>query len=106
MNKGKIGEHAAIDYGAVSARTWAAIAYVVGRATSGSHRAEAPAAERRRHIRLPQPVVAVLFTVAAGLGTCGAFEAGAAGCLFAGVWLVTQSKSRAQLEVVRTKPTQ
>ncbi len=106
MNKGKIGEHAAVGYGAVSARTWAAIAYVVGRATSGSHRAEAPAAERRRHIRLPQPVVAVLFTVAAGLGTCGAFEAGAAGCLFAGIWLVTQSKSRAQLEVVRTKPTQ
>ena len=46
-----------------------------------------------------QPVVAVLFTVALGLDTFGFTKAGAALCVFIGVWLVTKSKSRAQLEV-------
>ena len=50
-----------------------------------------------------QPVVAVLFTVAIGLDTFGFTKAGAALCVFAGVWLVTKSKSRAQLDADRLK---
>ena len=45
-----------------------------------------------------QPIVAVLFTVAIGLDTFGFTKAGAALCVFVGVWLVTKSKSRAQLD--------
>ena len=50
-----------------------------------------------------QPVVAVLFTVAIGLDTFGFTKAGAALCVFAGVWLVNKSKSRAQLDADRLK---
>ena len=45
-----------------------------------------------------QPLVAVLFTVAIGLDTFGPTKGFAALCVFVGVWLVTKSKSRAQLE--------
>ena len=45
-----------------------------------------------------QPVVAVLFSVAIGLDSFGFTKAAAALCVFAGVWLVTKSKSRAQVE--------
>ena len=45
-----------------------------------------------------QPIVAVLFTVAIGLDTFGVTKGFAALCVFVGVWLVTKSKSRAQLE--------
>jgi drug/metabolite transporter (DMT)-like permease len=45
-----------------------------------------------------QPLVAVLFTVAVGLDTFGFTKGVAALCVFAGVWLVTKSKSRAQLD--------
>ena len=50
-----------------------------------------------------QPIVAVLFTVALGLDTFGFTKAGAALCVFVGVWLVTKSKSRAQLDAARLK---
>ena len=43
-------------------------------------------------------MVAVLFTVAVGLDTFGVTKGVAALCVFAGVWLVTKSKSRAQVE--------
>ena len=45
-----------------------------------------------------QPVVAVVFTVLAGLDTFGPAKGLAAACVFAGVWLVTKSRSRAQME--------
>jgi len=48
-----------------------------------------------------QPVVAVAFTVIVGLDTFGFTKAAAAACVFLGVWLVTQSKSRAQIEAER-----
>lgn len=48
-----------------------------------------------------QPLVAVLFTVAVGLDTFGFTKGVAALCVFAGVWLVTKSKSRAQLDAER-----
>ena len=94
----------AVDYAAVSPRIWAGIAYVVVGATFFSYRM-VPVAQH--HLRptvvsmynYVQPVVAVLFTVALGLDTFGFTKAGAALCVFIGVWLVTKSKSRAQLEV-------
>lgn len=45
-----------------------------------------------------QPVVAVLLSVALGLDVFGFSKAAAALCVFVGVWLVTQSKSRAETE--------
>lgn len=102
---------AAVDYGALSARTWAGIAFVVVGATFLSY-LTVPVGQRYLRPTVVamynylQPVVAVLFTVAVGLGTFGTVEAAAAACVFAGVWLVTQSKSRAQLEAIRTKTTQ
>ena len=46
-------------------------------------------------------VLSVLFTVAVGLDTFGFTKGVAALCVFAGVWLVTKSKSRAQLDAER-----
>ena len=51
----------------------------------------------------PTVLLAVRFTVAIGLDTFGFTKAGAALCVFAGVWLVTKSKSRAQLDADRLK---
>ena len=48
-----------------------------------------------------QPVVAVFFSILIGLDTLGAAKAAAATCVFIGVWMVTQSKSRAQLDAER-----
>ena len=45
-----------------------------------------------------QPVASVLFTVVLGLDVFGFTKAAAAGCIFLGVWLVTMSKSRKDLE--------
>lgn len=100
-----------VDYAALAPRTWAGIAYVVVGATFLSY-LMVPLAQ---HYLRPtvvsmynyvQPVVAVLFTVAIGLDTFGFTKAGAALCVFIGVWLVTKSKSRAQLEMeARQRPT-
>lgn len=45
-----------------------------------------------------QPIVACVVSVAAGLGTFGWCQGLAVALVFSGVWLVTQSKSRAALE--------
>lgn len=45
-----------------------------------------------------QPIVACLVSVTLGLGMFGWTQAGAVVLVFGGVWLVTQSKSRAQLK--------
>lgn len=93
-----------VDYAALTPRTWAAIAYVVVGATFLSY-LMVPLAQRYLRptvvsmYNYVQPVVAVLFTVAIGLDTFGFTQAGAALCVFVGVWLVTKSKSRAQLEM-------
>ena len=52
-------------------------------------------------ISLTLSVFAVLFTGAVGLDTFGFTKGVAALCVFAGVWLVTKSKSRAQLDAER-----
>lgn len=94
---------ASVDYAALAPRTWAGIAYVVAGATFFSY-LMVPVGQRYLRPTLVsmynyvQPVVAVLFTVAIGLDTFGFTKGAAALCVFAGVWLVTKSKSRAQLE--------
>ena len=98
---------AEIDYPAVASRTWAGVAYVVICSTFLSY-LMVPIGQRYLRptvvsmYNYVQPVVAVLFTVAMGLDTFGFTKAAAAVCVFAGVWLVTRSKSRAQLEVEAT----
>jgi len=97
-----------VDYAAVSPRIWGGVAYVVVGATFFSY-LMVPVAQH--HLRptvvsmynYVQPIVAVLFTVALGLDTFGFTKAGAALCVFVGVWLVTKSKSRAQLDAARLK---
>lgn len=92
-----------VDYAALAPRTWAGIGYVVVCSTFLSY-LMVPIGQRYLRPTLVsmynyvQPVVAVLFTVAVGLDTFGVTKGFAALCVFAGVWLVTKSKSRAQLE--------
>ncbi|WP_418982183.1 DMT family transporter [Alistipes sp.] len=99
----------AVDYASLAPRTWAGIAYVVAGATFLSY-LMVPVGQRYLRPTLVaiynyvQPVVAVLFTVAIGLDTFGATKGMAALAVFAGVWLVTKSKSRAQLEAERQGP--
>lgn len=92
-----------VDYASLAPQTWAGIAYVVIGATFISY-LMVPIAQ---HYLRPtvvsmynyvQPIVAVLFTVAIGLDTFGFTKGAAALCVFVGVWLVTKSKSRAQLD--------
>lgn len=45
-----------------------------------------------------QPIVACLVSVAVGLGVFGWQQGLAVALVFGGVWLVTQSKSRAQMK--------
>lgn len=94
---------AEVDYAALAPCTWAGIGYVVVGSTFLSYLL-VPVGQR--HLRptlvamynYVQPLVAVLFTVAVGLDTFGPTKGAAALCVFVGVWLVTRSKSRAQLE--------
>ena len=95
-------------FAAVAALAIYCVAYVVVGATFFSY-LMVPVAQH--HLRptvvsmynYVQPIVAVLFTVALGLDTFGFTKAGAALCVFVGVWLVTKSKSRAQLDAARLK---
>ena len=50
-----------------------------------------------------QPVVAVLFSVALGLDRFGFVKAAAAMLVFTGVWMVTQSKSRREMEQLKVE---
>ncbi len=93
----------AVDYAALAPRTWAGIGYVVVCSTFLSY-FMVPIGQRYLRptvvsmYNYVQPVVAVLFSVAIGLDSFGFTKAAAALCVFAGVWLVTKSKSRAQVE--------
>ena len=94
---------AEVDYAALAPRTWAGIGYVVVCSTFLSY-FMVPVGQRYLRptvvsmYNYVQPLVAVLFTVAVGLDTFGVTKGVAALCVFAGVWLVTKSKSRAQLD--------
>lgn len=90
-------------FAALAPATWAGIGYVVVCSTFISY-FMVPVGQRYLRptvvsmYNYVQPLVAVLFTVALGLDTFGFTKGAAALCVFAGVWLVTKSKSRAQLE--------
>jgi len=92
-----------VDYAALPGRVYAGIAYVVAGSTFLSYLL-VPVGQRYLRPTLVsmynylQPIVAVLFTVALGMDSFGFTKAAAALCVFAGVWLVTKSKSRAQLD--------
>ena len=92
-----------VDYAALAPATWASIGYVVVCSTFLSY-LMVPVGQRYLRptvvsmYNYVQPLVAVLFTVAIGLDTFGFTKGIAALCVFAGVWLVTKSKSRAQLD--------
>lgn len=94
------------DYASLTPAVWGGIGYVVACSTFVSY-LMVPVGQRYLRptvvsmYNYVQPVVAVLFTVVLGLDTFGATKAVAAACVFAGVWLVTRSKSRAQLEAER-----
>lgn len=98
----------AVDYAALTPRTWSGIAYVVVCSTFLSY-LMVPVGQRYLRptvvsmYNYVQPVVAVLFTVVIGLDTFGLTKAAAALCVFTGVWLVTKSKSRAQLDAERQR---
>lgn len=97
---------AEVDYASVPSRTWGGILYVVVCSTFLSY-LMVPVGQRYLRptvvsmYNYVQPVVAVPFTVAIGLDSFGYAKAVAAVCVFAGVWLVARSKSRAQLEAER-----
>ena len=97
---------AGVDYAALEPRTWAGIGYVVVCSTFLSY-FMVPIGQRYLRptvvsmYNYVQPLVAVLFTVTVGLDTFGFTKGVAALCVFAGVWLVTKSKSRAQLDAER-----
>lgn len=94
---------AGVDYGALEPATWGGIGYVVVCSTFVSY-LMVPVGQcflRPTVVSMynyVQPVVAVVFTVLAGLDTFGPAKGLAAACVFAGVWLVTKSRSRAQME--------
>lgn len=94
------------DYAALPPQTWAGAAYVVVCSTFLSY-LTVPVGQRYLRptvvsmYNYVQPVVAVLFTVVIGLDTFGWTKGLAAACVFAGVWMVTRSKSRAQLDAER-----
>lgn len=95
-----------VDYAALPGRVYAGIAYVVVGSTFMSYLL-VPVGQRYLRPTLVsmynylQPIVAVVFTVIIGIDTFGVTKAAAALCVFVGVWLVTKSKSRAQLDAER-----
>ncbi len=97
---------AEVDYGVLSAPTLLGTAYVVACSTFLSYlcvpigqRSLRPTVVSMYHY--VQPVVAVLFSILIGLDRLGFAKSAAAACVFLGVWMVTQSKSRRQLETER-----
>lgn len=97
---------AEVDYAATAASTWLGTAYVVVCSTFLSYLC-VPIGQRYLRPTLVsmynyvQPVVAVLFSILIGLDRLGFAKSAAAACVFLGVWMVTQSKSRKQLEAER-----
>ena len=97
---------AEVDYGALSAPTLLGTAYVVACSTFLSYLC-VPIGQRYLRptvvsmYNYVQPVVAVLFSILIGLDRLGFAKSAAAACVFLGVWMVTQSKSRRQLETER-----
>ncbi len=87
---------------------WGKIAYIILAATFLTYLLIPVAQVRIRPTTLSmynylQPIVTTLVAVYMGMGTFGWQKALAAGLIFAGVYVVTQSKSRKQLEMEKNK---
>jgi len=97
---------AAVDYGSLDGSVWAGIGFIVVGATFLTY-IMLPVGQR--HLRptvlsmynYMQPTVAAVVAVAAGMDTFGATKGLATLLVFAGVWLVTRSRSRADVEARR-----
>mgnify|MGYP001526260718 FL=1 len=92
-----------VDFPAVPARVWGGAAFAIVLSTFLAYLMVPIAQHYLRPTVISmynyvQPVASVLFTVVLGLDVFGFTKATAAGCIFLGVWLVTMSKSRKDLE--------
>ena len=92
-----------VDFPAVPARVWGGAAFAIVLSTFLAYLMVPIAQHYLRPTVISmynyvQPVASVLFTVVLGLDVFGFTKAAAAGCIFLGVWLVTMSKSRKDLE--------
>jgi drug/metabolite transporter (DMT)-like permease len=95
---------AAVDYAALEWDVWATIAFIVGGATFltffllpiGQRYLRPTVLSMYNYL---QPTVAAAVAVAAGMDTFGPAKGIATVLVFAGVWLVTRSRSRAQSEL-------
>ena len=93
----------ALDWSSFSARTLWCVSFVVLGATFVAYLCVMVGQRRLRPTLVSmynyvQPVVASTVTVVLGMDTFGVTKGAAVLLVFAGVWLVTRSKSRAQLE--------
>ncbi len=98
-----VGDVVAVDYGALGWETWGTIAFIVCGATFltffllpvGQRYLRPTVLSMYNYL---QPTVAAVVAVAAGMDTFGVTKGLATLLVFAGVWIVTRSKSRAQIE--------
>ena len=100
-------EVAAVPYAALPAALWARVSYIIFGATFLAYLCVPVGQQRLRPTvvsmyNYTQPVVATIVSVALGLSRFGWKSAVAVGLIFTGVWFVTQSKSRAQMEQERS----
>ncbi len=97
---------AAVDYAAIGWQTWATLAFIVGGATFltffllpvGQRYLRPTVLSMYNYL---QPAVAAAVAVALGMDTFGVTKGLATLLVFAGVWIVTRSRSRADLEAAK-----
>ncbi|MCM1108847.1 MAG: DMT family transporter [Clostridium sp.] len=99
-----------LPWAGLPARVWLETAFVVVGATFVAYLLMMYGQQRLRPTLVSmynyvQPIVACLVSVAVGLGTFGSRQALAVVLIFGGVWIVTQSKSRAQQLNEKHNPT-
>jgi drug/metabolite transporter (DMT)-like permease len=101
------GDVAAVDYASLGWAVWGTIAFIVGGATFltffllpiGQRYLRPTVLSMYNYL---QPTVAAAVAVATGMDTFGPTKGLATLLVFAGVWLVTRSRSRAQMEAGMT----
>ncbi len=97
---------AAVDYAAIGWQTWATLAFIVGGATFltffllpvGQRYLRPTVLSMYNYL---QPTVAAAVAVALGMDTFGVTKGLATLLVFAGVWIVTRSRSRADLDAAK-----
>jgi drug/metabolite transporter (DMT)-like permease len=102
------GDVSAVDYGSLGWNVWATIFFIVAGATFltffllpiGQRYLRPTVLSMYNYL---QPAVAAAVAVAAGMDTFGPVKGVATLLVFAGVWLVTRSRSRAQTEELKVK---